>query len=71
MDPIIIGHLRRSMSLLPVEDLSPVHEFYRRLFELAPEARSLFTREISLQAKKFSDMLAWVTAHLEKSRRAI
>jgi hemoglobin-like flavoprotein len=65
MDSIMMGHLRRSLSLLPGEDLGPVHEFYRRLFELAPEARPMFTREISLQAKKFSDMLAWVIANLE------
>jgi hemoglobin-like flavoprotein len=65
MDSTTIGHLRHSMSLLPMEGLSPVHEFYRRLFELAPDARSLFTIDIGLQAKKFSDMLEWVIAHLE------
>ena len=48
-----------------MEDLGPVHEFYRRLFELAPEVRPLFTREIGLQARKFSDMLAWVIERLE------
>jgi hemoglobin-like flavoprotein len=47
-------------------DLAPVDEFYRRLFELAPEVRRLFNREIDLQAKKFSDMLSWVIAHLER-----
>jgi hemoglobin-like flavoprotein len=65
MHSIMIGHLRDSVSLLPMEDLRPVHEFYRRLFELAPEAQPLFTREADQQAKKFSDMLAWVIAHLE------
>lgn len=65
MDSVTISHLRDSVSLLPVEDLGPVHEFYRRLFELAPETRPMFTREMALQAKKFSDMLAWVVAHLE------
>ena len=65
MDSVTIGHLRESISLLPEGDLRPEHEFYRRLFELAPDARPLFTREIGLQAKKFSDMLAWVIAHLE------
>ena len=45
--------------------LVPVNEFYRRLFELAPEVRPMFTREMDLQARKFSDTLAWVTAHLE------
>jgi hemoglobin-like flavoprotein len=65
MDSIMISHLRGSISMLPMEGLRPVHEFYRRLFELAPEARPLFTTEINQQAKKFSDMLAWVIAHLE------
>lgn len=65
MDSITIGLLRESVSLLPMEELGPVHEFYRRLFELAPDARPLFTRRIDLQARKFADMLAWVIAHLE------
>jgi nitric oxide dioxygenase len=49
-----------------MEDLGPIHEFYSRLFELAPDARTLFSGQIDLQAKKFADMLAWVIAHLEK-----
>lgn len=65
MDSIILRHLRESVALLPREDLGPIDEFYKRLFELAPEARPLFTREMGLQAKKFSDMLAWVIANLE------
>jgi hemoglobin-like flavoprotein len=65
MNSTTIGHLRHSISLLPMEDLGPVHEFYRRLFELAPDARSMFTLDIERQAKKFSDMLAWVIGHLE------
>jgi hemoglobin-like flavoprotein len=65
LDSVTIRHLRESVDLLAVEDLRPAREFYRRLFELAPETRPLFTREISLQAKKFSDMLAWVVANLE------
>lgn len=66
MDSITIGRLRESVSLLPVEELGPAREFYRRLFELAPDAQRLFTREIGLQAKKFADMLAWIVAHLGK-----
>ena len=65
MDSIMIRQLRESVALLPMEDLGPVQEFYGRLFELAPEARPLFKREMGLQARKFSDMLAWVIAHLE------
>ncbi len=52
MDSITIGRLRESVSLLPMGELDPVHEFYRRLFELAPDARPLFTREIGLQARE-------------------
>lgn len=62
---MIIRHLRDSVALLPTEDCSPVDEFYRRLFELAPEVRPMFKREMGLQAKKFSDMLVWVIVHLE------
>jgi nitric oxide dioxygenase len=66
MDSIMIGHLRASVALLPMEDLAPADEFYRRLFELAPEVRQMFKGDMGLQAKKFSDMLAWVVAHLEQ-----
>lgn len=65
MDSITIRHLRESVALLPMGDLGPVHEFYSRLFELAPEVRPLFKIEIGLQAKKLSDTLAWVIANLE------
>jgi len=65
MDSATIRHLQESVALLPVGDLGPADEFYRRLFELAPEVRPLFGRDIGLQAKKFSDMLAWMVANLE------
>jgi hemoglobin-like flavoprotein len=65
MDSITIGHLRDSVALLPMEDGEPVREFYGRLFELAPEVRPLFSREIGLQEKEFSDTFAWVIANLE------
>ncbi len=65
MDSTTIRHLRESVALLPTGDLAPIHEFYRRLFELAPEARPMFTREMGLQAKKFSETLAWVIANVE------
>ena len=62
---MIIRHLRESVALLPTEDRTAVDEFYRRLFELAPEVRPMFKREMGQQAKKFSDMLVWVIVHLE------
>jgi hemoglobin-like flavoprotein len=66
MDTIMIRHLRESVALLPMENSSAANEFYRRLFELAPEIRPMFSREIGLQAKKFSDMLAWVIANIDR-----
>ena len=65
MNSFTIAQVRESVSLLRMQDLAPVREFYRRLFELAPDSRPLFTLEIGLQAKKFSDMLAWVMTHLD------
>jgi hemoglobin-like flavoprotein len=65
MDASTIRHLQESVALLPMGDRTPVDEFYRRLFELAPEVRPLFTRDMNLQAKKFSDMLGWIIEHLE------
>jgi hemoglobin-like flavoprotein len=65
MDSTTIDRLQESVALLPKGDRAPVDEFYKRLFDLAPDARPLFNREIGLQAKKFSDMLEWVMAHLE------
>jgi hemoglobin-like flavoprotein len=65
MNATTIRQLQQSVALLPVGDLDPVDEFYRRLFELAPEVRPLFKRDMDLQAKKFSETLAWVIAHLE------
>jgi len=66
MDSNTIRHLRESVALLPVDDLAPVDEFYRRLFELAPEAGPMFKIEMGQQAKKFADMLAWVISNLEQ-----
>jgi len=71
MNTATIRHLRESVALLPMEDLGPVDEFYRRLFELAPEVRLLFKRDMDLQAKKFSETLAWVVAHLEQPHELV
>lgn len=66
MDSTTIRHLQESIALLPTGDLAPVGEFYRRLFDLAPETRRMFKIEMGVQTKKFADMLAWVVAHLER-----
>ena len=55
MDSNTVRHLRDSAALMPVGDHRTVEEFYRRLFELAPEVRPLFSREIGLQARKLSE----------------
>ena len=65
MDSTTIRHLQQSVALLPMGDLAPADEFYKRLFELAPEVRPLFKTDMDLQAKKFSDTLAWVIANIE------
>jgi len=58
--------MRESGALLPAGAAAPVEAFYRRLFELAPEVRPLFKRDIALQSQKLSEMLAWVLDHLEQ-----
>jgi hemoglobin-like flavoprotein len=65
MDSITIRHLKESVALLPTEGLAAANEFYKRLFELSPEVRPMFTQDMALQAKKFSDMIAWIIAHME------
>ena len=52
MDSITIRHLRESVALLPMENFGPADEFYRRLFELAPEVRPMFNREIGPTGQK-------------------
>ncbi|CAF0698656.1 globin domain-containing protein [Candidatus Methylacidithermus pantelleriae] len=38
--------------------------FYKRLFEVRPEVRSLFKREIEEQGRKLMDVLNWVVVNL-------
>lgn len=65
MDSMMIRHLRESISLLPTEDLGPAREFYRRLFELAPELRPLFKDEavngegLVKQNNRYLSLLRW------------
>jgi hemoglobin-like flavoprotein len=66
MDTVTIRHLRESVALLPMENSGAANLFYGRLFELAPEVRPMFNREIGLQAKKFSEMLAWIITNLDR-----
>ena len=43
--------------------------FYDRLFEIAPETRSLFPDDLTAQKKKFITMLATVVANLPEFKR--
>jgi hemoglobin-like flavoprotein len=65
MDSVMVRLLRESVALLPVDDIGPARELYKRLFELAPEVRPMFNQEMDLQFRKFSAMLAWAITHLE------
>jgi hemoglobin-like flavoprotein len=58
--------VRASGALLPVGDPEPVHAFYARLFELAPEVRPLFASTLDMQVRKLADMLAWIIANLDE-----
>ena len=44
--------------------------FYSRLFEIAPETRTLFKRDLGGQYDKFIQMLLWVVANLHKWKRS-
>lgn len=57
--------VRESVALLPAGDLEPVRVFYDRLFELAPDLRSMFKSDLDMQVKKLADTLAWITANLD------
>jgi hemoglobin-like flavoprotein len=60
-----IALVRASGALLPVGDPAPVHAFYARLFELAPEVRPMFAPDIDAQVRKLADMLGWILANLD------
>ena len=57
--------VRASAALLPADDPAPVHAFYQRLFELAPDVRPLFKATLDLQVRKLADMLGWIIANLD------
>jgi hemoglobin-like flavoprotein len=57
--------VRASGAMLPVGDPAPVHAFYARLFELAPDLRPMFGANIDAQVRKLADMLAWIIANLD------
>jgi hemoglobin-like flavoprotein len=45
--------------------------FYSRLFEIAPETRTLFKRDLGGQYDKFIQMLLWVVANLHQVEKIL
>jgi hemoglobin-like flavoprotein len=58
--------LKDSLALLPVDTVAAAQLFYQRLFELAPEARAMFSTDMNVQAKKLITMLVWIAEHLDR-----
>lgn len=57
--------IRKSFSRIEGMGTVPALIFYRRLFEMAPELRSLFKSDIEAQASRLLEMLALLISHLE------
>jgi hemoglobin-like flavoprotein len=57
--------VRESAALLPANDPAPVHAFYDRLFELAPDVRPMFKASLDQQVRKLADMLGWIIVNLD------
>lgn len=58
MTPDQIHLLRRSFAKLEPHSTIAALAFYRRLFELAPQVRPLFKKDIESQSAKLMDMIA-------------
>ena len=61
-----IALLRDSFSLLHREEQAASERFYRRLFEIAPELRSMFPADMSEQSMKFMSTLGVILDHLDR-----
>jgi uncharacterized protein YjbI with pentapeptide repeats len=61
--------LRRSFEELRALGTAPIEHFYRRLFELQPELRRLFTTDPEQQARKFMHSLAVIVEALDAPDR--
>lgn len=53
------------LTVFPLTDQAALH-FYKRLFELAPETRTLFPEDITAQGRKLFMMLATIVDRLDK-----
>lgn len=58
--------IKETIGLLPPDPKPLVLAFYERLFELAPETRTMFPDNLEKQAQKLTEMLVWIVEHLEK-----
>jgi len=59
LDSERIHLLRRSFARLETRPVISALVFYRRLFELEPALRPLFTHDIEDQSRKLMEMLSW------------
>ena len=66
MSPEQVHLIRKSFAELSRHDHIAALVFYRRLFEIDPALRPLFTGNIEEQARKLLDMLAVLIAMLER-----
>ncbi len=48
-DPVTVQIVRDSCSRLPTDKVELTREFYRQLFEMAPDTRSMFSRDMTDQ----------------------
>ncbi|MGP1347870.1 MAG: globin domain-containing protein [Phycisphaerales bacterium] len=65
-DEALIGRLRRSFAIVQGEGVRLGELFYQRLFEAAPQVRSMFRSDISAQSAKLIAALEAVVSNLER-----
>lgn len=65
MTPDQVHLIRKTYAILERYNDVAALIFYRRLFEIEPGLRSLFTSDIELQSRKLMDMLGSLIAMLE------
>jgi len=66
MDPVQIHLLRKSFAEIERQTHVAALDFYRRLFDLDPRLRPMFSTEIEKQACKLMEMLSLSISLLEK-----
>jgi hemoglobin-like flavoprotein len=71
LDDHQVAEIRRTFELFTAPGVAPVELFYTRLFELAPETRSLFRADPAHQARKFLQTLRVVVSALHTPSRHV